>query len=46
MKESIVQLKDVRKTFPGVVALSKMQLDVRKGEILGLIGENGEESLR
>ena len=41
MKESIVQLKDVRKTFPGVVALSKMQLDVRKGEILGLIGENG-----
>lgn len=41
MSEYIVELKDVRKTFPGVVALDNMQLKVKPGEILGLIGENG-----
>lgn len=41
MSEYIVELKNVRKTFPGVVALNAMQLNVKPGEILGLIGENG-----
>ncbi len=41
MSEYIVELKDIRKTFPGVVALDKMYLNVKPGEILGLIGENG-----
>lgn len=41
MSEYIVELRDCTKTFPGVVALDKMQLAVKPGEILGLIGENG-----
>ena len=41
MSEYIVELRDVRKSFPGVVALDAMKLGVKPGEILGLIGENG-----
>ena len=41
MAEYIVELKDCTKRFPGVVALNHMQLAVKPGEILGLIGENG-----
>ena len=41
MSEYVVELRDCRKTFPGVVALNKMQLAVKPGEIHGLIGENG-----
>ena len=41
MSEYVVELKDCTKRFPGVVALSHMQLAVKPGEILGLIGENG-----
>ena len=41
MSEYFVELKDITKRFPGVVALKSMSLDVKPGEILGLIGENG-----
>ena len=41
MSEYVVELKNTTKIFPGVVALDKMQLAVKTGEILGLIGENG-----
>ena len=41
MSEYVVELKDATKRFPGVVALNHMQLAVKPGEILGLIGENG-----
>ncbi len=41
MSEYIVELKDCTKTFPGVKALDNMQIAVKPGEILGLIGENG-----
>ena len=41
MGESVVELKNITKRFPGVVALSNMQLAVKPGEIHGLIGENG-----
>ena len=41
MSENIVELKNVTKRFPGVVALNNMQLTIRPGEIHGLIGENG-----
>ena len=41
MSEYVVELKNAVKRFPGVVALKKMQLAVKPGEILGLIGENG-----
>lgn len=41
MSEYVVELKNITKRFPGVVALKNMQLAVKPGEIHGLIGENG-----
>ena len=41
MSEYIVELKNVTKRFPGVVALKSMSIQIRPGEIHGLIGENG-----
>ena len=41
MSEYVVELKNATKRFPGVVALKGMNLAVKPGEILGLIGENG-----
>jgi len=37
----LLQAESVTKTFPGVKALSGMRLDLRKGEVLALVGENG-----
>lgn len=36
-----LSLRKIRKTFPGVIALSDFSLDVRKGTIHALVGENG-----
>jgi len=36
-----MELKNVTKYFPGVVALNDMSFAVRAGEVHGLIGENG-----
>lgn len=41
MSEFIVELKNITKRFPGVVALRDMSLQIKPGEIHGLIGENG-----
>lgn len=41
MSEYVVELKNITKRFPGVIALNHMQLAVKPGEILGLVGENG-----
>lgn len=41
MKKVIVELKNIRKEFPGVIALDDMSLQLKQGEIHGLIGENG-----
>ena len=37
----IVDMKGIRKTFPGVRALKGVDLTVRAGEVHGLVGENG-----
>ena len=37
----LLQIEGCEKSFPGVKALSGMRLDLRKGEVLGLVGENG-----
>jgi ribose transport system ATP-binding protein len=37
----LLKLEGVTKGFPGVKALSDMQLDLRRGEVLALVGENG-----
>lgn len=38
---NLLEVKGVSKAFPGVKALEDMHLDVRAGEVLGLVGENG-----
>lgn len=37
----ILQIKNIRKTFPGVVALDDVSFSVARGEIHTLLGENG-----
>ncbi len=37
----LLAVEGLTKHFPGVMALSDVSLDVRRGEILGLMGENG-----
>ena len=41
MQEVILRMQDIRKTFPGVVALDNVNLDVRSGTVHSLMGENG-----
>ena len=36
-----IELKNIRKIFPGVVALEDVDFDVRYGEVHALVGENG-----
>jgi ABC-type sugar transport system ATPase subunit len=38
---TICRVADVTKHFPGVVALKDVSVDMREGEIHGIIGENG-----
>lgn len=37
----LLQMRGICKRFPGVVALDRVDLDVRTGEVLVLMGENG-----
>ncbi|HUC91525.1 MAG TPA: sugar ABC transporter ATP-binding protein [Paenibacillus sp.] len=37
----LISLSGITKRFPGVLALENVSLDVRKGEVLALVGENG-----
>lgn len=39
--EYILEMKGICKSFPGVKALDNVSLQVRRGEILALMGENG-----
>ena len=41
MSETILELRDITKIFPGVRALDKVQFSLKKGEIHALMGENG-----
>ena len=41
MSDYVVELKNITKRFPGVVALKNMGIQIKPGEIHGLIGENG-----
>lgn len=38
---AILELRDVTKSFGGLVAVKKLSIEVEQGEILGLIGPNG-----
>lgn len=39
--DPFLKLTGLRKTYPGVVALADLSLEVRPGEIIGVVGENG-----
>ncbi|HEY2976370.1 MAG TPA: ATP-binding cassette domain-containing protein, partial [Burkholderiaceae bacterium] len=38
---ALLEMRGIRKTFPGVVALDNVNLSVRAGEIHAIVGENG-----
>ncbi|MCL5069429.1 MAG: sugar ABC transporter ATP-binding protein [Actinobacteria bacterium] len=40
-KNVFIELKNIKKIFPGVVALENVNFDVRYGEVHALVGENG-----
>jgi len=37
----LLEVKGLSKVFPGTRALNRVSLEVRKGEVHGLCGENG-----
>lgn len=39
--EPLLKMEHISKSFPGVKALSDVQVDLRHGEVLALVGENG-----
>ncbi|MDR1713863.1 MAG: ABC transporter ATP-binding protein [Coriobacteriales bacterium] len=39
--DNIIELRNITKRFPGIVANDDVSLSVRKGEIFALLGENG-----
>ena len=41
MSDYILEMKNIRKEFPGVVALDNVSFQVKRGRIHALIGENG-----
>lgn len=41
MTETIVELRNITKRFPGIIANDNVTLDIKKGEIFALLGENG-----
>ena len=41
MSEYIVEMKNITKRFPGIVANDNVTIQIKKGEIYALLGENG-----
>ena len=41
MTEPFLRLSAITKAYPGVTALDQVSLQVRHGEVIGLVGENG-----
>ncbi|WP_432571939.1 multiple monosaccharide ABC transporter ATP-binding protein [Kineococcus sp. SYSU DK005] len=41
MTDNILEMRDITKTFPGVKALSGVNLSVKRGEVHAICGENG-----
>lgn len=41
MSPVLLSMKNISKSFPGVKALSNVDLELRHGEVLALVGENG-----
>lgn len=41
MSDYIIEMKNITKRFPGIIANDNVTLQIRKGEIFALLGENG-----
>ncbi len=41
MGNALLEMRNITKTFPGVVALDSVNLEITEGEIHALVGENG-----
>lgn len=41
MSDVLLEVREISKSFPGVKALDRVNLTINKGEVHGLIGENG-----
>lgn len=41
MPDIILEIRDITKIFPGVIALNHVNLSIKKGVVHGLVGENG-----
>ena len=41
MREATLSIRGVTKIFGGLTAVDKISLDVRRGEVVGLLGDNG-----
>jgi ABC-type uncharacterized transport system ATPase subunit len=40
-EELVLEMRGIRKVFPGVIANDNVDLDIRRGEVHALLGENG-----
>ena len=41
MSELLFKMEQIQKSFPGVLALDKINMDLRRGEVHAIVGENG-----
>jgi len=41
MPDNILEIKNLTKTYPGVVALDNVSMSIRRGEVHAIVGENG-----
>ena len=39
--DAVIEVRNVSKRFGGVEALKPIDLDVRRGEVLAIVGDNG-----
>ena len=46
MEQTILEMKNIKKSFSGVYALENINFDLRPGEVHALLGGNGRGSPR